>query len=81
MYNSPGPILPLMSSNGFPLEITITVPLTENMMPANFIQFNFSLKTQGDSTVIKIGLVVTMSADRPALMNFSPYSCNGTPLS
>jgi hypothetical protein len=62
-----------MISTGFPLEITITAPLAERMIPANFIQFNFSLKMQEDSTVIKIGLVVTMSADRPALMNFSPW--------
>ncbi len=42
--NSPHPTFPFKISVRFPLEITIIAPVTEIIIPAPFIRFNFSLK-------------------------------------
>ena len=70
--NSPYPIFLLKNSSRFPLEITMTAPIKDKMIPANLYFVNFSLKTIIENKVIKEGFKETIIAARLAATCFNP---------
>jgi hypothetical protein len=72
MKTSPKPTFPLKISMGLPLEITTIAPLTEMIIPANWIKFNFSLKRYDAKRAIKTGLLAIITEALPAWMILRP---------
>ena len=56
----------------FPLDITITAPVTEIRTPANLRSVSLSLKISQDRRVMNIGLLAMIMEARPASINLSP---------